>query len=186
MVIHEHDKSQNLVMKIGARSAKYTDGYWVFYDVLISKLNNQGQLTEDPEFYKQRSLDLEEKPPDFLKKQWRAEFMSYRDLQKYVNLFKGGAKRTLNSLRVDLYHKISFPLTSFIIILVGAPFALHIRRGGVFAGIGLGIIISLLYYAFSAIALALGKANILPPLVAAWLGNIVFGAYGFYRIQKLR
>lgn len=186
IVIHEHDKSQNLIRKISSPSATYEDGEWYFRDVLVSRVNNQGQLIEDPMFYTVRTINLEETPSDFSKREWRTEFMNYRELQRYITLFKGGAKKTLNRLRVDLYYKISFPLTSFIIVLVGAPFALQIRRGGMLAGIGLGIVISLLYYSFCAITLALGKANILPPIVAAWLGNIVFGTFGFLQIQKLR
>jgi lipopolysaccharide export system permease protein len=186
IVIHQHDINQNLVLKISAIKARYVDGDWYFYDALISRLNNQGQLIGNPEFYRKTVIDMEEKPSDFARRQWRTEFMTYAELRNYIGLLRGGAKRTLNRLRVDLYYKLSFPLTNVIIILVGAPFALHIRRGGVLAGIGVSIIISLFYYAFSAIALAFGKANILPPMVAAWLGNIIFGVYGFKQIQKLR
>jgi len=186
IIIHEHDRSQNLKMKISAPRARYRDDKWYFYDALVSKVDNQGKLTEDPQFHKIMEVDIEEKPSDFAKKEWRTEFMSYQDLRKYVNLFKGGAKKTLNRLRVDLYHKIFFPFANFVIILVGAPFAMHMRRGGMLAGIGIGIIISLLYFACYAITLALGKAGILPPLIAAWLANVAFGVYGFLEIQKIR
>jgi len=186
IVVHEHDRFQNLTSKISASSAKYVEGQWLFRNALISKVNNQGQFIEDPKFYNKTIIDIEEKPEDFLKREWRAEFMNYKELRQYINLFSGGPRKTLDRLYVDLYYKISFPLISFIIVFVGAPFALQIRRGGVLRGIGLGIIISLAYYAFSAIILAFGKASILSPIVAAWLGNIVFGIFGFINIQKLR
>ena len=112
--------------------------------------------------------------------------MSYRELKRYIKLFKMGSTKSLNRLKVDLCYRISFPFINFIIILIGAPFALHIRRGGALTGIGISIIIALFYYAFSAITLAFGKAGMLPPIVAAWLGNIVFGVYGFIKMQKLR
>jgi len=186
IVVHEHDRRQNLTRKISAPEATFLKGSWLFSNALISRLDNQGKLIGDPEFRKKVTIDIAESPSDFAKRAWRAEFMSYKELKKYVRLFEGGARNTLNRLRVELYYKISFPLTSLIIVLIGAPFALQIKRGGALAGIGVGIIISLIYYAFSAIAMALGKARVLPPLVAAWLGNIVFGVFGFIRIQKLR
>jgi lipopolysaccharide export system permease protein len=186
VVIHEHDLHQNLTLKISAAKASYRGGTWHFTDLIMSRLNNQGQLMDNPVFYEETMIDMPEKPEDFTRREWRTEFMNYKELYNYINLFKGGAQRTLNRLRVDLHYKLSFPLISFIIILVGAPFALHMRRGGVLAGIGVSVIISLLYYATSAILLACGKASILPPLVAAWAGNIIFGVFGFMQVQKLR
>lgn len=186
VIIHEHDANQNLVSKISASKARYRNDRWYFFEVLTSKVNNQGQLIGNPRFYPERVIDIEERPRDFARREWRTELMDYRELSRYINLFKGGAKKTLNRLRVELYQKISFPLTSVVIILVGAPFAMHLRRGGMLAGVGVSIIISLLYYACFAISLAFGKASILPPIIAAWLGNIIFGIYGFNQIQKLR
>jgi lipopolysaccharide export LptBFGC system permease protein LptF len=75
-------------------------------------------------------------------------------------------------------------LISFVIILIGAPFAIITTRGGVLIGVGMSIAIGLLYYAFIAIFIAFGKAGILPPLASAWLGNIIFAALGIYLINK--
>ncbi len=90
----------------------------------------------------------------------------------------------MKGLLVDLHYKISFSFISLIIILIGAPFALITTRGGVLIGIGTSIAIGLLYYAFIAMSLAFGKAGLLPPIVAAWLGNIVFAWLGIHLINK--
>ena len=90
----------------------------------------------------------------------------------------------MKSLLVDLNYKFSFPLISFIIILIGSPFALITTRGGVLIGVGMSIAIGLFYYAFIAISLAFGKAGLLEPAVSAWLGNIIFTGIGIYLINK--
>ena len=100
--------------------------------------------------------------------------MSYQDLRKYIVNFGGAGERMIRGLLVELHYKIALPLISLIIILIGAPFAMITTRGGVLIGIGMSIGIGLLYYAFIAISLAFGKAGILPPFLAAWLGNLVF------------
>jgi len=51
-------------------------------------------------------------------------------------------------------------------------------------GIGTSIVIGLLYYAVIAVSLALGKAGLLPPAVAAWSGNVIFAAVGVYLLNK--
>jgi len=98
--------------------------------------------------------------------------------------FAGAGSRLIKSLMVDLYYKVAFPFISFVIIIVGAPFALITTRGGVLIGIGMSICIGLLYYAFIAIALAFGKAGLIPPAAAAWSGNIIFLLLGIYLMNK--
>ena len=61
-----------------------------------------------------------------------------------------------------------------MIVLLGVPFALRSTRGGTLGGIGMGIMLGLVYYGAVATSAALGKGGLLPPLVAAWLPNLFF------------
>ena len=45
-------------------------------------------------------------------------------------------------------------------------------------GFGLSVAISFLYYAFMRTGQALGHNGALPPYLAAWLGDLVFGGLG--------
>lgn len=184
IIIHEHDKSENLTSKITAQSGVWTGYGWRFYKVTMWSIDNSGKILGEPQFFKQKMIVLKEKPRDFANREWRSEFMSYHDLQRYIKNFRGVSTKVTRGLLVDLYYKVSFSLISLIIILIGAPFALITTRGGVLIGIGMSIAIGLLYYAFIAISLAFGKAGFLPPALSAWLGNIVFGVIGIYLINK--
>lgn len=184
VIIHEHDKAENLVSKTTAQSGVWTGRGWRFYKVVIWNIDNSGRILGEPQFFRQKMILLKERPRDFANREWRAEFMSYRELKKHINNFRDVSTKVIRSLLVDLHYKISFSLISFIIILIGAPFALITTRGGVLIGIGMSIGIGLLYYAFIAISLAFGKAGLLPPMLAAWLGNIVFFVLGIYLINK--
>ncbi len=184
IIIHEHDKAENLVSKITAQSGVWTGHGWRFYKVIIWNIDNAGKILGEPQFFKQKMIVLKERPKDFANREWRADYMSYKELKKYINNFRGVSIKIVRGLLVDLYYKVSFSLISLIILLIGAPFALITTRGGVLIGIGMSIAIGLLYYAFIAISLAFGKAGLLPPIVAAWLGNAVFGVLGIYLINK--
>ena len=184
IIIHEHDTSENLTSKITAKSGIWTGHGWRFYKVVMWKIDNAGRILGEPAFYKDKMFILKEKPRDFAIREWKSEFLSYKDLKKYINNFKGVSTKIMKGLLVDLHYKISFSLISFIIILIGAPFAIITTRGGVLIGVGMSIAIGLLYYAFIAIDLAFGKAGFLPPIVSAWLGNFVFGVLGIYLINK--
>jgi len=184
IIIHRHDSGENLVSKITAQSGIWTDRGWRFYKVVMWKIDNAGKILGEPVFLKECMIPIKEKPIDFETQEWRSDYLSYRELKNYIKNFRGAGKRIVKNLLVDLYYKISFSLISLIIIVIGAPFAMITTRGGVLIGMGMSIGIGLLYYAVIAICLAFGKAGILPPLLAAWMGNIIFGALGIYLVNK--
>jgi lipopolysaccharide export system permease protein len=184
IIIHEHDKKANLISKITAQSGVWTGEGWKFNKVIMWRIDNSGKILGDPEFANEKIVPLKERPNDFANREWKSEYMTYRELGNYIRNFRGAGVRIVRALLVDLHYKVSFALISLIIIVIGAPFALITTRGGVLIGIGMSIVIGLLYYAFIAIALALGKGGMLPPFVAAWIGNVVFACIGVYLVNK--
>lgn len=184
IIIHEHDNRERLTSKITAQTGAWTGDGWKFSKVIVYKIDNAGVFLAEPQFFEEKVIPLKEKPNDFANKEWRSDYVSYRELQRYIRNFAGAGTRLIKGLYVDLYYKVAFPFISLIIIVIGAPFALITTRGGVLIGIGMSIGIGLLYYAFIAIALAFGKAGLLPPLAAAWIGNAVFAALGIHLMNK--
>jgi lipopolysaccharide export system permease protein len=184
VIIHEHDAKESLISKITAQNAVWTGKAWKFNRVIMYRIDNSGQILGEPLFYESKTIMLKEKPSDFANREWVADYMSYGELKKYIKNFKGTSAKVIRSLMVDLHYKVSFAFINLIIILIGAPFAMMNTRGGVMIGVGMAIVIGLLYYAFIAISLAFGKAGILPPILSAWLGNIVFSIVGVYFINK--
>ena len=174
IIILEHDKNQNLKRKILAKQAIWIVDKWRFYDVIIYRFDEFAQPLGKVLTFKEKIVRLPEKPSELLKGEFISSFMNYPQLKTYINRLKGGDIRTINRLKTDLYFKLSLPFVSFIMILLGIPFALTTTRGGVAASIGISIIVGLAYYASIGINLALGKGNFLPPLIAAHLPNVAF------------
>jgi lipopolysaccharide export system permease protein len=79
---------------------------------------------------------------------------------------------------VDLHLKLSFPLVNLIVVMIGASIATRLRMQNAALGFGLSVAISFIYYAFMRAGQALGHNGALPPYIAAWLGDMVFGAVG--------
>jgi len=64
-------------------------------------------------------------------------------------------------------------------VLVAIPFALvSPRSGGRAMGIGIAIAIAVGYWMVHSVSLALAQADLLPPVLAAWIANIVFAGLG--------
>ena len=112
-------------------------------------------------------------PRDFARQQKDPEEMNYAELADYI------ARATLNGedatrQRVDLHLKISFPLTSFIIIALGAILGANARRAGLANSFGLGVLICFAYYSCVKAGQALGWNQLLAPWLGAWIANLLF------------
>jgi len=185
IIIHQHDANQNLSLKISAEKAEYKDNQWTFYNVSVVNVDNTGKILDKPEFYSKKVIDLNEKPRDFLTQNSSIEYMGIKNMLKYIKIFSGGSKRVLTRLKAIVYNKILFPFTNIIVIFIGAAFALKVSRGGIMLGMGMGLIIALLYYFFYALFSGIAKSGILPPLLSSVFPHIFFVWIAYYNIKKL-
>ncbi len=96
--------------------------------------------------------------------------------QQIKNLRRSGYDA--RPLKLDYQKKFAMPFVNLIVVLLGLPFALECRRGGLVLGFALSLAAALSYYGFFQINLALGRSDIFPAPVAAWLANIVFLGVG--------
>jgi lipopolysaccharide export LptBFGC system permease protein LptF len=60
------------------------------------------------------------------------------------------------------------------------PFGVSTGRRGALYGVGLGIIIALSYWIGMNVFMAVGKAGLLSPMLAAWTPNIIVSACAVY------
>ena len=70
--------------------------------------------------------------------------------------------------------------TPLVTVLLALPFAFKVGRRGSMYGVGVGLILAIVFWATAAIFNALGLETILPPLLAAWSPNVFFAAVGAY------
>lgn len=184
VIILKQDKNRSITEKVSAREVKWENGKWKATDVIIFKTDKKGAFGRDPEMYQSKVLNIKEKPEDFLKTQSDPRFMSYSQLRDYIKIIKVGSPMTLRRLLVDLNFKLAFPFTALITVLIGVPFCIETGRASALIGMVRGILAGVIYIPVMAISLALGKGGTLPPVVAAWLTNVVFIIIGAYYVNK--
>ena len=187
VIILEHDKNQNVISKTVAKEAYFQKGRWLFRKCLIYYFDSDEKLLGEPFYFENKFMRIEDKPADFLRQQTKTMFMNIAQLRDYIGrLSNSGATAVLRNLKVDLYNRFTFPFTSFIIILVGIPFALGgKKRGQTMASLGLCIGISFIYYVFNQTSIAMGKLGLITPLVSAALSHSFFLTLSILMIRKL-
>jgi lipopolysaccharide export LptBFGC system permease protein LptF len=109
--------------------------------------------------------------------------MSYAELEQYIrDLQKSGLDVT--RLRVQLQKKFAFPLMTLVMAMLAIPFALRSRRSAL-AGVATALGIALVYIVISGLFEAMGNANQLPPVLAAWSPDLIFALAGGYLSLKV-
>lgn len=95
-----------------------------------------------------------------------------------AGLAKSGYDTT--RLRVKYWQKTASIATPLVTVLLGLPFAFKVGRRGSMYGVGVGMILAIVFWATAAIFNALGLETILPPLLAAWSPNVFYAAIGAF------
>ena len=129
-------------------------------------------------------FQVEEK--DYFLTEWKEpEQMNYGELKHYIKEIEESSFDTVK-FKVDLEYKISFPFVCLIMTILGIPFAFSMGKRGTLVGIGLSIVIAMVYWGAIGVFKQLGNINLLPPFLSAWGPNIIFGLIGIYFLLSLK
>jgi len=165
------DPSFKLTQRLDARRIYWKDSQWVAEEGLL--LTFTGPDT-DQRMFSEKTLDLHESPEDFASFESVPEELDFFSLYRYVaRIRQDGYSAT--PYEVELQLRLAFPLTAFILSLLGITIALRQgHHGGIAVGTGIAVLTASIYLAVLQTGCALATAGILPPLVGVWAGNIIF------------
>jgi len=183
VTILELDREFRLTGRLDARRAHWTAGGWELSDGAYREIGPEGKVQTVP--FGWTALDLKEELEDFLRIQKPVSTMSFWELRDYIGQLEAAGFQIRKYL-VELYSKLSFPLVNLVMVLVAIPFALQSPRGGRLVGIGLAIVIMAGYLVVHYVALAFARADLLPPLIAAWTANVIFVGIGVSLLLRAR
>jgi lipopolysaccharide export system permease protein len=143
-----------------------------------------GDIHEDLQKFDVSTFAELNEPPNYFKKEvLQSEEMSYDELRRYISDLQQGGFDVVR-LRVQLQKKIAFPLITLVMAILAVPFALAGGRRGALGGVVVALIIGVGYFLTSSLFEAMGNVSQLPPLIAAWSPDLIFGLAGGYLILK--
>ncbi len=114
--------------------------------------------------------------------------MNLRELRAALKRLKGKTSPSvLRRNQVELHKKIAYPFTNLVILLIGFPFVFRERRAvGMLRGIGISAALCFIFYVTFVISSNLGVQGVLPPPVAVWAANVIFGTVGLILLWRAR
>jgi len=137
------------------------------------------------ETFEERYSTAIAEPSYFEKEVKESSKMTYVELKDYIGALQQGGFE-VDHLKTELYRKISFPIVTFIMAILGIPFAFSIGRKGALYGIATAVLIGIAYWGTFGLFSLLGSNGMLSPMLAAWGPNILFGAGGALLLSTVR
>ncbi|MEO0081384.1 MAG: LptF/LptG family permease [candidate division WOR-3 bacterium] len=161
-----------------------TAGVWVGYDVTVREFASDG--TERMFLADTMVLSgITETPADFVRISRPVQETSTRELTHYIGKMRRAGEDVADE-EVELHYRFSYSLIGLIVVLLGLPLSVRLRKGGVMFGLGLGLLVSFLYWGATQLCRAYGTSPVISPAMAAWIPNIVFGAIAVVLMLEMR
>ena len=157
---------------------------WTLHDGTIRMfMGPETELAMGFDSLRQRAMT--EGPLDLLTEPKSPDEMRYAELGHYVETLRrsGG---DANKLRVEQALKIAIPVTCLIIALFGAPLGLTGARSGAAYGVAVSLATTIVFLVLVQISKAVGAGGVVPPLLAAWFPNMLFGGFGVWLFARAR
>jgi len=128
---------------------------------------------------------LKERPVDLLAEPKAPEEMRYFELGRYIDALARSGSDT-KKLRVERALKLAVPFTCIVVAAFGAPLAVSGPRAGTAWGVAVSLGTTFVFLLLVQLTKAVGSGGVLPPLVAAWLPNVLCGGAAVWLLRKAK
>jgi LPS export ABC transporter permease LptG len=174
-----------LQRRIFAASARWDSrvNRWVFDDGWQRTFTGETVASYQP-FTVATFPEIREKPSYFKKENIPSQEMSYSELSRYISDLKQSGFDTTR-LSVQLNRKIAYPLITLVMAMLAIPFSLSMGKRGSLTGIAAAIGLAIAYWVVAGLFEAMGNVNTLPPILAAWSPDLLFGIAGSYLMLRV-
>lgn len=177
--VFDFDERHRLSRRLFSEEARYIgDGAWIF-DNGWARSFDEVEVASYTHFEAPKVVRYPETPDYFDSEIRLPEQMRYAELRDYIQEVQESGQ-DVPELKVELYNKVAFPVVSLVMALVALPFAFRIGKQGALYGIGLSVVLGMVFFGIYIFFTTLGEAGALPPAVAVWSPGAVFAFLSAY------
>ncbi len=124
-------------------------------------------------------------PSDFENTHMRQETFTFDELDAYINLLKSRGAENLETYYIEKHERIAYPFAIVILTIIGVIVSSRKVRGGAGLQIALGFALAFLYIMFVMLGRQIASKGAMPPVLSAWLPNIIFASIGFILYRRV-
>jgi lipopolysaccharide export system permease protein len=154
---------------------------WRLTDVIERKILDDRELVSF-------TMDMHKvypfKPVDIKKDKYTKDKLTSSQLIKQIKLEELRGSEGLNELKIERYRRDATPITVLLLTLIGGIIAGRKVRGGSGSHLALGFVIAALFIITDRFSTIFSTKGNLPPLLAAWIPNMIFIWVVYYLYKK--
>ena len=124
------------------------------------------------------------KPVDLSRDKYTKDKLTSPELDRFIQLEELRGSEGLNGLKVQRYRRDATCITVFLLTLIGAIVAGRKIRGGSGVHLALGFVMAALFIITDRFSTIFSTKGNLPPLIAAWIPNLIFVLVVIYLYRK--
>jgi lipopolysaccharide export system permease protein len=132
----------------------------------------------------QKDTLIDLRPEEFKRRNNYVTTMNFFELNEFIEeqTFKGSQQ--IVNYELERQQRSSYPFATIILTFIGVAVSSRKVRGGIGLHIGIGLLISFSYILFMQISAAFALNSGVPPIVAVWIPNLIFGSLSLYLLKK--
>jgi lipopolysaccharide export system permease protein len=183
--IYEKFNGNKLEYKLYANRVKYnekTKDYSLF-NYVKRTVGKNGDVIEKQE---KLTRKFEFEPDDLTPVVYVAETMTIGQLNAFINKERERGNANINTYLVVFYKKFSLPISAFILTIIAVAVSSMKRRGGMGVNLAIGIVIAFTFIFFDKVFGTLAEKSSIPPFLAVWFPNLVFGILAAYLLRNAK
>lgn len=109
--------------------------------------------------------------------------MDYFELSAFIEKERLRGSPKISEYKVEQYRRYAFPFSTLILTLIGVSLSSRKIRGGIGMHLGVGIALTFSYILFMQVSQVFAAVGGVPPLLAVWIPNIIYGLLSIYMIR---
>ena len=154
---------------------------WKLESLVERKLN---PLNEQVTIELSRVMNFNFKPYDLSRDKYTKDKLTSPELDRFIRLEELRGSEGLNELKVERYRRDATCVTVLLLTLIGAIVAGRKVRGGSGVHLAVGFVVAALFIITDRFSTIFSTKGNLPPLLAAWIPNIIFVFVVVYLYRK--
>jgi len=184
---YEVFENNRLASKLTADFVKLdtATGKWTLTRYYIREIDSTGN--ESLRWGRETDTVFDFSAKDIAPRLYTIEMMNTPELNDFIEAEKIRGSENISFYEIEKYKRLSYPVATYILVLIGVSISSKKTRGGLGLNIAIGLVVCVSYIFFMQISTTFATIGNFSPLLAVWFPNIVFSfvaAYLYYIAPK--
>jgi lipopolysaccharide export system permease protein len=154
---------------------------WRLINALERKVDSMSETTKQ---FDTLILNIGLKPEELRRDEYLKDKLTTPELAAFIEQEESRGTEGLSALKVERYRRTATPFAVLLLTIIGVVLASRKTRGGSGKHLAIGIITAALFIMSDRFSTVFATKSNFPPLLAAWVPNIIFSLVAFWMYKR--